>query len=288
MIPATNKLNDVLNWLNSEIQLTEEREKKQVIRLVLEDLINASNEEIMFGEKRLTESQIQQLQKAIKRLNEGEPIQYITGISFFHELKLKIDARALIPRPETEELVELCLEKLVNQQESLKIMDLCSGSGCIALALKNKCPRSEVYGLEKSKAAIELAKDNGELTSLAVNWLNQDIFDDVWPQKFKGELNLMVSNPPYIPHSDKVDMSSRVLEYEPDMALFVENDRPLIFYERLANLSAQLLKENGLLVCEVHEERAEDVVDLFLKKGLKFAKSYQDLQGKDRMVCGIK
>ncbi len=285
MIPATNRLDDVQKWLSSELQPGDGRENHQMVRILMEDLLGLSKEQLMLGEKRIGESQIQILQSAISRLNNNEPIQYVSGVSFFHELKLKIDSRALIPRPETEELVELSLTHL---KGGATIMDICSGSGCIALALKNMLPKSTVYGLEKSEEAIELSKENADYTGLDVTWLNEDVFSDDWTNQYSEKLDLIVSNPPYIPYSDQKEMAENVLMHEPSMALFVENHEPLVFYERLANLSQTLLKTGGSLVCEIHESMANEAMDLFSKKGLKFVEVHQDLQGKNRMVCGKK
>jgi release factor glutamine methyltransferase len=287
MIPATNRINDVKAWLTSELAF-EKQEAPQLARMLLEDLLNISNQEIILGDKRISESQILTLKSGVKRLKQGEPIQHITETAFFHELRLKIDSRALIPRPETEELVELALEHVKGIKGIPEIIDICSGSGCIAMALKNKLPNSRVIGLEKSPQAIELSRENSAENHLEIEWLNQDVFEDHWALNFFEKFDLMVSNPPYIPHSDKTMMHARVLDHEPDMALFVENEKPLVYYERLADLSQKCLKTGGSLICEIHEDKGGEVLELFSKKGLKFVKVFQDLQGKNRMVCGTK
>lgn len=186
----------------------------------------------------------------ISRLNEGEPIDYILGYTYFYGLKIEVSKDTLIPRPETEELVELILKE--NQTKTgLKILDIGTGSGCIALALKYKLINAEITAIDVSKEALEIATENSNQLGLYINFIQLDILDEqLWTQL--TNYDIIVSNPPYIPLEEKNEMTASVLDYEPHLALFVEKD-PLIFYKQILKFATSHLNPNGLVYFETSQ-----------------------------------
>lgn len=238
---------------------------------------------LLASENRLSESDLLYFRSVVKRLQEREPFQYIIGETWFYDLKFKIDKRALIPRPETEELVNLIINE--NKQKSdLSIVDLCSGSGCITISLAKNLNVSNVVGVELSQEAIDLSKKNALLNHMNVSFLSGNILEALPLEIKENSVDILVSNPPYIPLKDKEMMEKNVLDFEPHMALFVSNENPLLFYKSIADSALRILKKSGILYCEIHEQFGEKTKDLFEAKGFKNVVLIQDLQGKDRMI----
>lgn len=185
-----------------------------------------------------------------RRLNLGEPIDYILGYTYFYGLKIEVSKDTLIPRPETEELVELILNE--NQPRSgLKILDIGTGSGCIALALKSKLVDAEITALDVSYPALEIAQKNFSQLDLDIDFIPLDILNEkLWSQL--ANYDIIVSNPPYIPQEEKHDMTASVLDYEPHLALFVEND-PLVFYKQILKFASSHLNSEGLVYFETSQ-----------------------------------
>lgn len=230
-------------------------------------------------DRELSESEILQFLYGIKELKKHRPIQYVTGLSWFYGLELKVKEGVLIPRPETEELVDWILETC-NSAKS--ILDIGTGSGCIPLSLKSNLKSAEVYGYDISTDAIAIAKANGEALDLKVNWQVVDVLDNQsWPI---DKMEVIVSNPPYIPESDKEFMHENVLAYEPELALFVPNHNPLLFYQKIAQFGKQNLTDGGCLFFEIHEDYGNETVEMLKAEGYQDVELRKDLQGKDRMV----
>jgi release factor glutamine methyltransferase len=241
----------------------------------------SSSEMLLNNNQRLSESDLLRIRSVVKRLQANEPFQYIIGTIDFCNLTLKTDHRALIPRPETEELIE--------QITSLKhtfnaILDLCSGSGCIALALKQKYESAKVLGLEFSTEALLLSQENAKLNNLSVVFEQGDIFN--WQSQ--EQYDLIVSNPPYIPQEEAAQMQPNVLDYEPHMALFVPNEDPLRFYKRILRIAEVNLLKDGFLALEIHENFAKESFALFNMPSFQNVKIYRDLQGKERILIAQK
>ena len=234
-------------------------------------------------EIRLSESDLLYFRSIVKRLQNQEPFQYILGETYFYDLVIRCDERALIPRPETEELVEWICNS-VDKNEKLEILDVCTGSGCIALALKSILKSSNVSATDISPVALALAKKNAMLLVLDINFLQDnalvedaDLFDS-------NSLDLIVSNPPYIPMKEKDLMEKNVLDFEPHLALFVADETPLIFYKAIAEKALRLLKPDGCLFFELHESYAELTKELVIAIGYDAVEIKLDLQGKSRML----
>ena len=228
---------------------------------------------------RLSESDLLFIRSYVHRIQNNEPFQYIHGTTTFFGLELKCDKRALIPRPETEELVAWAVEFGPYQT----ITDLCTGSGCIALGLKSKFSESNVTGLDISSDALSLAKENSKLTNLDIEFIHADVLNinrDLLDQKW----DCIISNPPYIPSNERESLAENVLNFEPEISLFVGNDNPLIFYKAIVEYAKSNLSENGILFFEIHPDFSAEISDLLKLKGFINIELRKDLQGKNRMI----
>lgn len=221
--------------------------------------------------------------QAIARLISGEPVQYITGKAPFMGMMLKVTPTVLIPRPETEELVDLALRALKKGRESPAVLDLGTGSGCIAIALKRALPKARVIAWDISEEAIEVARENAMHQGLEIEWqlldaLEESVWSDLPP------LDLLISNPPYIDASEQVHMPAQVLEHEPHLALFPPGEDPLVFYRLLARKAPEVLKPGGLLLCECSSFRARAIESLFRDPSWEEIALFQDMSGHERML----
>lgn len=267
-------------------ELFSQSELKLMFNEFLMDRLKLSRTNLLLAENLLlSESDLLYFRSCVHRLKENEPFQHILGSTEFYGLEIKCDHRALIPRPETEELVDWIVNDFKGQNPS--IIDVCAGTGCIALALKSQFKNSIVEGLDVSVDALNLAKENAVSLNLDVDFQELDVLAATEIGSKPQKWDVIVSNPPYIPVSDKVKMHANVLDFEPGLALFVSNEDPLLFYRTIGQLSIASLAENGALYVEIHEELGVEVVELFEMIGFKDVQCKKDLQGKDRMVKGI-
>lgn len=232
-------------------------------------------------EKRVLESELLEYSRFVKRLKKGEPVQYIMGYTWFMELKIELGPEVLIPRPETEELVNLLIERC-SGIEHLQIHDACTGSGCIALALKNYLPQAEVSASDISQDALNLARRNADKLKIDVDFAQ---FDLLRLEQLPGAFDVLVSNPPYITLDEKESMHSNVLDHEPHIALFAPGDDALVFYRKLAQLATSGgLNSGGILAVECHYQRCNEVAECFEKAGLREVEIHHDLSGNPRIV----
>ena len=222
------------------------------------------------------------VQKDLGALVEGCPIQYIIGSTNFFGIDLIVNKDVLIPRPETEELCQLVIENVPNEHP--KILDIGTGSGCIAIALKRHLPGSKVNALDISSKALHVARENASKNNCDIDFYTIDILDRKLWHLIEGKYDLIVSNPPYVTNSEKRQMHKNVLEHEPPGALFVEDNRPLVFYAAIADFALKNLNGNGQLFFEVNEKSGQRTKSLLMEKGFAKANVHQDLQGKDRFV----
>jgi release factor glutamine methyltransferase len=221
------------------------------------------------------------LDQIIQRLQLHEPWQYIGGIADFYGLKFKVNPSVLIPRPETEELVFNAIN-LINKYNLTSVLDIGTGSGNIPITLVKKSKIKDVYGLDISDDALQVAHENGSKHGAKVLWMEQDIMDQrLWYKLPK--VDLVISNPPYITDSEKSKMEANVLQYEPWMALFVQ-DEPLEFYRKIADFVVSMQGNNTWLMVEINENYGDAVCQLFIQKGFSDVKLIIDLQGKHRIV----
>ena len=294
------KLYEAGEMLKAELmKLYEEGEAGAVADMALEALTCLPrNERAMRKNERLTEEQESRLEEWKKRLLTQEPIQYILNEAWFYGLKFFVNRDVLIPRPETEELVDWMVKDLrklypdafqksnadADQTRRLKILDVGTGSGCIAIALKKTIPLAEVWGCDLSDKALNVARRNGSELDVRVDFQQLDFLDDA-QQKQLPTVHVLVSNPPYVPLKDKEEMKPNVLEFEPHAALFVDNNDPLLFYKAIARFGHHRLQAHGTIYLEIHELLGRDVVELFQQEGYEIELK-KDMQGKDRMVRG--
>ena len=232
----------------------------------------------------LNDEEITFMQFALQKLKKNIPVQHIIGHVIFNELTIKVNTHVLIPRVETEELVHLIYNTNLNNSPST-ILDIGTGSGCIILALKKKYSKAKCIGLDISKEAVNMAIANAKINSLLIDFINTDIHNYSVNEK---SLDIIVSNPPYIPLSNQINMHENVLENDPHLALFVEDSNPLKFYKIIAEFGNHSLKEKGQIYFEIHEDFANDVVNLLVEKGYKNCDLYKDFQGKNRFVVASK
>ena len=222
----------------------------------------------------------------LERLQKEEPIQYILGKTEFYGLPFLVDKNTLIPRPETEELVEWILSEIQkiqggNQKTPLAILDIGTGTGCIPITLAKNTVNTVITAIDISAAALRVAKKNAVLNSVPVNFIMLNILKTTQlPQKY----NLIVSNPPYVRELEKVEISANVLENEPHLALFVANKNPLVFYDKIADLAKQQLNENGMLFFEINQYLGKETVKMLEEKGFQNIQLKKDLSGNDRML----
>lgn len=253
------------------------RESSIIARYLIEDLFSKS----FHSDELLNHSEVEALENTALRLQKNEPWQYIGGVADFYGLKFNVNPSVLIPRPETEELAYLAID-IIKKYNISSVMDIGTGSGILPITIAKKAAIPEVYGLDVSVGALETAKSNAGLHDVQIQWLHNDILDrELWVQLPK--VGLVVSNPPYISRDEKVEMQANVLDYEPELALFVQNS-PLEFYDAIADFVILFQDSDCKLLVEINEKYGKEVSNLFMDKGLKNIILLQDLQGKDRIV----
>jgi release factor glutamine methyltransferase len=231
----------------------------------------------------LSAEHLAKLQNVLSELKTGKPLQYILGETVFYGFPFKVNAAVLIPRPETEELVEWIIESAELADVTgagLRILDVGTGSGCIAVSLQKSLPNCKVSALDISKEAIETASTNASLNEVDIKFIHADIRTFATEKKF----DLIVSNPPYITQREKEEMHDNVLEHEPHLALFVADEKPLEFYEAIADFAWLSLSDMGLLFFEINEHLGQETIDMLSSKSFINIELRKDMQGKDRMI----
>lgn len=218
----------------------------------------------------------------LARLASGEPLQYVMGKTYFRDHLFEVNAETLIPRPETEELVALVLEKA---SENASILDVGTGSGCIPISLKLERPSLQVEAWDISKGALEMARQNALNLKADVSFKLQDIF--AWPSSL-GSWDIIVSNPPYVTEEEKKEMANHVLDFEPHLALFVPNEEALKYYEALAEFGKKCLSPGGYLCLEINQYFGTQTRELLFSKGFQEVKLLTDFKGNDRMIVAQK
>lgn len=290
MFVTGNTLQDLRNYFSKELSdFFSTSEIRFITNEVIRKRLNMDSKELMISSSiRFSESDLLYFRSFVKQLQQGVPFQYLLGKVFFHSIELSIQSGALIPRPETEELVEWIIES--HRNESPKILDIGTGSGCIALALQYSLKSSFVSAVDVSKEALIIANANNKQLALQVNIQQKNILE--W-EKYEWEsFNIIVSNPPYITEREKSEMANHVLMHEPELALFVPDDEPLLFYNKIVAFAKNNLKAisskkpYSYLYFETHERYADSVAELLSQNGFIEVEIKRDLQDKKRMVKG--
>jgi len=279
----------------------EQSEANNIAELLIESITKLSrSERIIDGNRILSIAQENLLHSSNFRLQKHEPIQYIINEAWFAGMRFYVDRNVLIPRPETEELVEWVVEeyRIQNTEDRIqnaeyriqnpgfKILDVGTGSGCIAIALKNKLPLCEVWACDISDQALNIARINADALQATIDFVPLN-FLDPGQRKQLPNVDVIVSNPPYVPQNEKTEMKRNVVEYEPSTALFVTDDDPLIFYKAIAEFGREKLNKGGPIYAEIHENLGEPIKALFLSEGYQTVQLKKDLQEKDRMIKAI-
>lgn len=297
------KLFEAERYIKGQLkEIYEEQEAGNIAGLAIEHITGlAKTERVSKKQEQLSPFQLHLLQENLQRLKQREPIQYIMNKAWFYGMELYVDKNVLIPRPETEELVQWVVDDVeatgkdvfvrkpmeADETTQLKILDVGTGSGCIPLALKKVMPKAEVWGCDISEEALNVARRNGSSLDIRVDFQGLNFLDEE-QQKLLPTVDIVVSNPPYVPFKDKEQMHANVVDHEPHTALFVPDNDPLIFYRALAAFGKKRLYENGSIYMEIHEEIGSDVVNLFKENGYSNVQLKKDMQGKNRMIRGTK
>ena len=292
------KIGEAEIWLRKELAtIYDEREATNSASLVLETVTALPNvARVTKKNEPLVVQQLHRLTEVHHRLLKNEPVQYALEQAHFYGLKLFVDKQVLIPRPETEELVDWIIkdakvskknvfEPLENEADDttqLKILDIGTGSGCIALALKKAIPKAEVWGCDISDDALNIARRNGSELDIRVDFVGINFLDEAQTKQLPT-VEIIVSNPPYIPLKNKEDIQPNVVNYEPHEALFVPDNDALIFYSALATFGKLRLYPNGSIYAEIHEVYGTEVTDVFTREGY-VVELRKDMQGKERMI----
>jgi release factor glutamine methyltransferase len=237
---------------------------------------------LLASESTLSDEVLAQLRSEVHRLALHEPLQYVLGTTSFYGLEIQCSPAALIPRPETEELVDWVLSEV--QLASCSVIDLGTGTACIPLAIKAQRPLWHVSAIDVSQDALALARSNALSLGLDVHVEAADLLKDFSDFVFKETFDVVVSNPPYIPHTDATSMLPNVLNHEPHIALFVADSDPLLFYRRIVAFCEQYLNIDGYVFVEIHEDLSVETLQLFHDAGFTNIKLRKDLQGKSRMI----
>ena len=263
---------------NALLSIYDNREAHTISTYIFEDIFKIFNVQ---SEKTLSEPQVTELNEIQNPLLNYEPWQHVVGFADFYGSKFHVSPDVLIPRPETEELVQLILQNVKPLQT---ILDIGTGSGCIPISIKKKYEHLTVFGLDVSEAALEIARKNAALNQVEINWRQADILNpNEWSRVGGQQFDIIVSNPPYVLESDKSKMHRNVLDFDPELALFVADETPLLFYDAIANFALQYLKPNGTLYFEIHQDFGQQTVALLEGKGFKNVELVKDLYGNDRM-----
>jgi len=258
-------------------------ETSEITDRVMERLTGSMKaERMLYKNEPITTQEEIVLRQYAERLLKHEPVQYILNECWFYGLKFYVDKNVLIPRPETEELVDWVIRNLRFPFSELKVLDIGTGSGCIAIALKRKLRKAEVWACDVSEEALNIAKQNSSTLQADINFVQLDFLNE----KERSQLpsfDIIVSNPPYVPEKDKESMNKNVLEFEPHTALFVKDNNPLVFYEAIAAFAKSHLNKEGTVYCEIHESLGKETTALFAGKGFT-TELKKDMQGKERMI----
>lgn len=268
----------------------DKEEAESFFYLIIENFRNLKRVDlVMQPDLFFSEPELIQLEQVIAELKLQKPIQYILGTTEFYGLQFQVNPHTLIPRPETEELVEWILnyQNALNENKKkdgfqTKILDIGTGSGCIAISLAKNFPNAQVDAIDVSLNALAVAKNNAVLNKVNVQFLHQNILET---RSLSTTYDIIVSNPPYVRMLEKQEIKTNVLDFEPHLALFVEDNDALLFYRKIAQLAQHNLNENGLLFFEINQYLAKETIELLENLHFKSIELRQDIYGNDRMIC---
>jgi release factor glutamine methyltransferase len=270
------------NELNNE---NDGREINQFLYLLFDAWKGWNRTQIQLNQEEILSNQeVTRFHSALAKLKRHEPIQYITGRTYFLGLELMVNPDVLIPRPETEELVEKIIKENADKKnQEISVLDIGTGSGCIAVSLKKNFPVSSISAMDSSANALIVARDNAERNSCPIKFYHYDIFDkQVWP--IFPVYDIIISNPPYVTESEKTMMQRNVLDFEPEEALFVPDNDPLVYYKAISDFAFMHLSRPGLLYLEINERFGHEVKSILLAQGFEKVEVNKDINEKDRFI----
>lgn len=260
------------------------QQAEKMLFILFEDLLSIKKTDIFIGDTSLDTQQEKKLVAAVNLLLQNKPIQYITAKAHFYDQVFYVNEDVLIPRPETEEIVKLIIDE--NCEEKPRILDIGTGSGCIAVSLKHHLPQAEVVAADTSAAALKIAEKNAG--GMMIQFMEIDILSEQSRENIKGVFDIIVSNPPYIPLSDKSTLAENITNYEPHAALFVPDNAPLLFYQAISDFSKKHLKQGGKLYFEINEVMGEEIQTLLTVNDFREIQIIKDMNGKDRFAKALK
>lgn len=258
-----------------------ENELRIVTQILISEITGFSPAQIIVNKNTIfSDEQVKLVHSFVEKLKKNEPLQYVTGKTEFFGLKIITKPGVLIPRPETEELIEWIMQSL-DRSPNFDMLDIGTGSGCIALALKSVFENAHVSAMDISAEALEIAAENANVLSLPISFLQGDALH---LSAENSRWDVIVSNPPYIPTAEKQVMDSAVVDFEPHQALFVPDNDPLLFYRRIAEYAFSALRVNGLLFFEIHRDFGQQCVAMLHETGFTNVELRRDISGNDRMI----
>ncbi|MDD4514864.1 peptide chain release factor N(5)-glutamine methyltransferase [Massilibacteroides sp.] len=279
-------MNDTIAYLRKTLENQFPPEEiRSLTHLIMKEVCHLEPHQLILDKDRdLSEAMKGQIKSIVERLLRKEPIQYILGTTVFYGNEFFITPSVLIPRPETEELVDLIVR--TEKTEKLNVLDIGTGSGCIAISLANALDHAKVTGIDISEEALSLARSNATRNKAKVSFLSFDVLTEkMYPDH---KLDIIVSNPPYVMEKEKEEMKPNVLEYEPHLALFVSNHDPLVFYRAIAEFGLLHLNNSGRIYFEINEALGNETVELLIQKGYRDCILVKDLAGKDRIIKALR
>ena len=275
-----------INFIKSLLPFYDEMEAESFFYLILEKKHQLRRIDLALNiDKEFSEFEISLWDAILDKLKSQIPIQYLLGTTHFYGCDFFVDENVLIPRPETEELVDwiVKLNSKLSKKQNIKILDIGTGSGCIAISLAKNILNSEVFAVDVSEKALALAKKNAIFNHVSVAFSHKNILETT---RFDQKFDIIVSNPPYVRNQEKAEIKPNVLENEPHLALFVPDIDPLIFYKKIGELAAANLNPNGQLFFEINQYLGKETQDLLESLGLKNIELRKDIYGNDRMIAG--
>lgn len=273
---AKNLFNEIL----SRIKHYDLAERHSITYLLMEHLHGLERKDVV-AEREIKNMDVGQYADILERINNSEPVQYVIGETWFYGRPFNVNQDVLVPRPETEELVDLIIKENKDRR-NLTILDVGTGSGCIPVTLAKELKQPKVFAMDISSDALRVAKSNADNHEADVTFILEDIFDA--EESFTELVNILISNPPYVLDSEKKLMQKNVLDFEPATALFVPDDDPLIFYRGIFQLAEKVLLADGIIYLEINERFGKEMIELAVSFGYKLVRVLKDLRGKERFV----
>lgn len=292
---AANTVAAVISYYKKELAaIYSESELKHIVSWILQKQFGLSPAEILANpHRRINESDLTPLERMCAELKNHRPVQYVLGEAEFYGYRFRVNEAVLIPRPETEEMAECIVKDIRALGKPVRVLDIGTGSGCIAVALKKQFPEADVYALDISDAALEVAVENASLNDAVVTFFKADILSERAEEVIiaacgADKFDIVVSNPPYVLLTEKDTLHARVRGYEPHVALFVSDEDPILFYRRIAKMASMLLRKEGLLWFECHSAHARAVAQMLDEVRYKDVTVYHDLSGLMRLSRAVR